>query len=268
MERDPLKVRLFGYGVPYRVRFTEDGGVSPLGTGPAREAEDLARELSVLCGLGTGETFREEEAWAVSVPFGRCGIRGLPREYIRVFHCAEGYLDRLSKEGYEEVPVEEGREIRILPGQIVRVRARPAVGRRVVVAFQTEDRTPLVGNAAPFTLDGAVPEDYERRLVKCHAAFGWMQKAAEQDAKRFHKALDRFFGGMADRLARKEEAAQIQEAARQHGSYDVEDQAPLFARQHDLLAPEVIARIARRDDRLFRFPGMFGGIAALFNLIS
>lgn len=45
---DPLKVRLFGYGVPYRARLTEEGVLLPLETSPEREAADLAGELAAL----------------------------------------------------------------------------------------------------------------------------------------------------------------------------------------------------------------------------
>ena len=43
MIKDPLRVRLFGYGVPYRVHFDADGGVQPLDTDVAREATDRTR---------------------------------------------------------------------------------------------------------------------------------------------------------------------------------------------------------------------------------
>ena len=61
-DRDPLRVRLFGYGVPYRVKFGPEGAVQPLETGPAKEAEDLARELAALAGLGAEEGVVEEGA--------------------------------------------------------------------------------------------------------------------------------------------------------------------------------------------------------------
>ena len=35
---DPLRARLFGYGVPYRARPTDEGLLLPLETSPEREA--------------------------------------------------------------------------------------------------------------------------------------------------------------------------------------------------------------------------------------
>ena len=267
-DRDPLCVRLFGYGVPYRVRFGTDGSVQPLETGPEREAEDLARELAVLSGQeGTPGTV-EEGTWALSMPFGRCGVDGLPREYLMVYHLEEGYLDVLGKEGCEAVPLEEGGMVTVVPGMIIRVRARPRPGRRVVAAFQTEDRTPLLGNAAPFTLDGVVPDEYSQRLRKCHAAFDQIRALAEVNPDGYQEALERFFSGMAASIRGNEEIRAIQREARGQGTYDADDQGSFFTRQRELLDDEVLGRIRDRDEALFRFPGMFGGITTLFNLIE
>ena len=267
-DRDPLCVRLFGYGVPYRVRFGTDGSVQPLETGPEREAEDLARELAALGGLGETPGSVEEDAWALSMPFGRCGVDGLPREYLMVHHLEEGYLDVLREDGCEAVPLEEGEMVTVVPGMVIRVRARPEPGRRVVAAFQTEDRTPLLGNAAPFTLDGVVPDEYSERLRKCHAAFDQVRVLAEGNPGEYREALGRFFSEMAARIRGNEEIRTIQEDARGQGTYDADDQGALFSRQRGLLNDEVIARIRQRDEVLFRFPGMFGGITTLFNLIE
>ena len=265
---DPLRVRLFGYGVPYRVRLADDGVVQPLETGPSREAGDLARELAAMSGLAAEETLVEEDAWALSMPFGRCGVEGLPKEYLVVHHLEEGYLDVLAEGGCKVHPLEEGEMVQLVPGMVVRVRGRPLPGRRVVVAFQTEDRTPLMGNAAPFTVDGLVPENYSERLVKCHAAFRQMQELAEKDVVEYRERLDAFFRNMEEELAGNQEVHRVQEEARIQGTYDVEDQGVLFGRQRELLNEDVIEGIRKQDEKLFRFPGMFGGITTLFNLIE
>ena len=265
---DPLRVRLFGYGVPYRVRLAYDGTVQPLETGPAREAGDLARELAAMIGLAVEETMVEEGAWALSMPFGRCGVEGLPREYLIVHHLEEGYLDVLAEEGCKAHPLNEGEMVQLVPGMVARVRGRPLPGRRVVVAFQTEDRTPLMGNAAPFTVDGLVPEGYSERLVKCHTAFRRMQELAEKDVVEYRERLDAFFRNMEEGLAGNQEVHRVQEEARIQGTYDVEDQGVLFGRQRELLNEDVIEGIRKQDEKLFRFPGMFGGITTLFNLIE
>lgn len=267
-DRDPLRVRLFGYGAPYRTRCGTDGAVQPLETGPEREAEDLARELAALAGLEETPGIVEEDAWALSMPFGRCGVDGLPCEYLMVHHLEEGYLDVLRKDGYEALSLKEGEMVTIVPGMVIRVRARPRPGRRVVVAFQTEDRTPLLGNAAPFTLDGMVPDGYGERLRKCHAAFDRVKALAEGNIGEYRKALDLFFSGMAARIRRNEEIRAIQGEARAQGTYDADDQGIFFTRQRKLLSEEVMGRIRARDEALFRFPGMFGGITTLFKLIE
>jgi hypothetical protein len=267
-DRDPLRVRLFGYGVPYRVKFGPEGAVQPLETGPEKEAEDLARELAAVAGLGAEEGVVEEGAWALSMPFGRCGVDGLPREYLKIFHQEEGYLDILGTEGYEAIILKDGEKVELTPGIVARVRARPRPGRRVVAAFQTEDHTPLLGNAAPFTLDGAVPDDYAERLVKCHTAFDRVKGMADSDWQGYREILDGFFQKMAAALEEDEEVSRTQKEARAQGTYDVPDQEVMFARQQGLLTAEVVARIRSREEGLFRFPGMFGGITTLFNLID
>jgi hypothetical protein len=136
------------------------------------------------------------------------------------------------------------------------------------VAFQTEDRTPLLGNAGPFTLDGGVPDGYGERLVRCHAAFDRIRELAGRNPAEYQEALDRFFTGMAARIQGDEEVRRTQKVARVQGTYEVADQEALFARQRGLLTGEGIDRIRRRDEALFRFPGMFGGITTLFKLIE
>ncbi|NKB67776.1 MAG: hypothetical protein GKR89_12000 [Candidatus Latescibacteria bacterium] len=260
---DPLQVRLFGYGVPYRARWSEDGSVEPLPTDATREAADLAAELTALSGGGKGAA-AEADTWAVSMPFGRCGVEDRPHEYLRAFNLAEGYLDVLTATGVDSVPLAAGEMVRIVPGAVVRLRARPAPGHRCLVAFQTEDRTPLSGNAAPFTLDGQVPDAYDQRLKVCHAAFAAVAAlATDQRAA----SLQRFFATMAQGLSGNGDIARIQTQARAAGSYTSPDEDSLYQRQQALLSTDIIARIGAGDEALFRFPGMFGGITTLFNAL-
>ena len=260
---DPLRARLFGYGVPYRVEVDAAGVVVPKPTDAAGEAERLCRALRQLRGEGEGAT---EGDWVYSLPFGRCGIQGRPREHIIADFCAEAYLDVLSMDGVETRPLAAGKIADIEPGSVVRFRARPLEHRCVLVAFQTEDRTPLLGHAAPFTLDGEVPDDWSERLVKCHAAF---DAAAAKAADGGHRPLlERFLGTMAEKLAGDPEIAAAQEQARCEGSYAVAEEQALFGRQRALLDEAVLDRIRDQDEAVFRFPGMFGGVAPLFNLVD
>ena len=260
---DPLRARLFGYGVPYRVEMDEAGAVAPRTTDAAGEAERLCRALRQLRGKGEGAT---DGGWTYSLPFGRCGIQGRPREHIVAHFFAEAYLDVLSMDGVETQPLAAGEIADIEPGNVVRFRARPLEHCCVLVAFQTEDRTPLLGHAAPFTLDGEVPDDWRERLVKCHAAF---DAAAARAAGGEHRPLlERFLGTMAEKLAGDPEIAAAQEQARREGSYSVAEEQVLFDRQLALLDEAVLDRIRDQDEAVFRFPGMFGGVAPLFNLVD
>ena len=259
---DPLRVRLFGYGVPYRVEVDEAGAVAPRPTAAAGEAERLCCALRQLRGKGAGVA---DGDWVYSVPFGRCGVAGRPREHIIAYFCAEAYLDVLSMDGVETQPLAAGEIADIEPGTIVRFRARPLAHRWVLVAFQTEDHTPLLGHAEPFTLDGIVPDDWRERLMKSHAAF---DAAAAQAGDGGHRPLlERFFGTMAEKLAGDSEITAVQEQARREGSYAVEEEQVLFDRQRALLDEVVLARIRDQDEAVFRFPGMFGAVAPLFNLV-
>ena len=266
-EDNPLKVRLFGYGVPYLVELGADGAVAPMDTDAAQEADAVCHSLRVLKGLaGSPGTGQPGTQWAYSMPFGRCGVDGLPREHLLVHFCAEAYLDVLSDAGLETRQLAEGEIAHVEPGTVVRLRALALEGHRVLVAFQTEDRTPLSGNAGPFTLDGEVPEDWQERLVKCHAAF---DEAAEHAKKGWHRPLlQRFLETMADAIAGDPEIAKIQETARAAGSYDVIEEQVFFDRQRSLINEAVLERIKAEDEAVFRFPGMFGGVAPLFNLIN
>ena len=285
---DPLRARLFGYGVPYRVEVDGAGVVAPRTTDAAGEAErlchalhqlrvswgddaccpmvraaHLSRALRQLPGKGEGAT---DGDWVYSLPFGRCGIQGRPREHLIAHFCVEAYLDVLSMDGVKTQPLAAGEIVDIEPGSVVRFRARALEHCCVLVAFQTEDRTPLLGHAAPFTLDGEVPEDWRERLVKCHAAFDAAAARASDGGHR--PLLERFFGTMAEGLADDPEIAAAQEQARCEGSYAVEEEQALFDRQHTLLDEAVLDRIRAQDEAVFRFPGMFGGVAPLFSLID
>ena len=231
-------------------------------TDAAGEAERLCRALHQLRGEGHGET---DGDWVYSLPFGRCGIQGRPREHIVADFCAEAYLDVLSMEGVKTQPLAAGEIADIEPGSVVRFRARPLENHCVLVAFQTEDRTPLLGHAAPFTLDGEVPDDWRERLVKCHAAF---DAALPRRPTGHRPLLERFFGTMAEKLAGDPEIATAQEQARREGSYAVAEEQALFDRQRALLDEATLTRIRDQDEAVFRFPGMFGGVAPLFNLVN
>ena len=265
MIREILGVRLFGYGVPYRAR-VRGGVVEPLETGPETEAADLAQALARLHGApGTGES---DDAWAVSMPFGRCGLNGLPREHIRVFAAREAWLHLLTWEGPQVVAVKPGQPVAIEPQSVVRLHARPQPGGRVLVAFQTQDRTPLMGNAAPFTLDGEVPERWNERLRKGHEAFTEAAGLWAGDRTAYEAALERFFGSMTEKLEGDAGVAAVCEEAHGAGSYDAADERVFFDYQEGMIHEPLLARIRAQDPELFRFPGMFGGIATLFNCLE
>ena len=266
--RDILEVRLFGFGIPYRAHVDEGGGVVPLETTPDLEAMDLAQALAMLTGEGGESVEIENDAWAVSVPFGRCGLDGWPREHLMIYGAAEAYVDVLGLDETWTTTVEPERAVAVEPETVVRLRARPLAGQRVLVAFQTQDRTPLIGHAAPFTLDGEVPDDYFERLRKGHGAFCEVQKLWHDDRKAYRAALDRFFGGMANRLKGDRAVAETSAEARRAGSYDVTDERELFEFQNSMLDATLLERIREQDGELFRFPGMFGAVVTLFNCLK
>ncbi|MCC7264171.1 MAG: hypothetical protein IT369_16805 [Candidatus Latescibacteria bacterium] len=265
---DPLRARLFGYGVPYRARLTGEGALLPLETSPEREAADLAGELAALTGQSTAPVQGETGVWATCVPFGRCGVEDLPLEHLKVYNLEDGWLEVLGEDGAHELPLREGKLVRISPRSVVRLRARPRPGRRVLVAFQTQDRTPLLGNAAPFTLDGQAPDEYAARLTKAQEAFVYAQGLAGKDQAAYRQVLEAFFSRMAAKVEADPQVGLTQAQAREEGAYATEGEEELFARQQALLSPEVIARIGRQDPELFRFPGMFGGITTLFKIYN
>ncbi len=263
-----LNVRLFGYGVPYRAEVSDTDGVNPLPTNADQEASDLAGALALLAGEQVDAIPPGEDAWAVSLPFGRCGLEGRPREHLIVHGTEEAYLDVLDLDGARVTPVESNQIVAIEPQTVVRLRARSMAGRRVLVAFQTQDRTPLMGHAAPFTLDGVVPEDFAERLRKVHGVFAEVRGLWREDRSAYRQALEGFFGDMATRLAGNEEVAAVAAEARRAGSYDVVDERVFFDFQRSMLDAELLERIRSQDGELFRFPGMFGGITTLFNYLK
>ena len=224
-----LKERLFGYGIPYRVEVAKDGRVRAVGTDAAQEAEMLSLSLAMLAGQAVDQPIREKaETWAYSMPFGRCGVDALPREYIQVHFCSEAFLDVLSQDGLDTLVLNEGESVCIEPRTVVRLRARPYKDQRVLVAFQTQDHTPLQGNAGAFVVNDIIPEDWRQRLAVCHAVF---TAVAAMAAAPRREALDLFFARMATGLAGNSEICAIQEAARAAGSYGSVDEDAFFVRQ-------------------------------------
>ena len=264
--RDPLGVRLFGYGTPYMGSSDADGAIIAAATDAQREAENLYRALREHVGAGDPSSTDAAGRWSYSMPFGRCGVDDLPREHLMIHNASEAHLDVLSDEGLATRLLEEGEIAHIEPGTVVRLRALSRADRLVLVAFQTEDRTPLSGNAAPYTLDAAVPDDWRERFAVCHAAF---DETAELAKNGWHRPqLHRFFAAMAEGLNGNPDIAAIQAGARGAGAYEVADERGLFDRQRGLLDAAALQRIKDRDEAVFRFPGMFGAVAPLFNLID
>ncbi|MFH1567909.1 MAG: hypothetical protein ABIL09_07895 [Gemmatimonadota bacterium] len=268
---DPLAPRLFGYGLLYRVALRGDALV-PAPAAAASEATALAAALSALAsgGLAAADASGSGPgSWCASVPFGRCGIDGRPREHVRLWGASEAYHEILGPAGYESRPVEPGQTVTFLPGLLHRLRARGIGDGRVLVAFQTEDRTPLSGHAAPVNRgDQAAPTTHPERLLGAWAAFEALRALAGPDPGAYQRELARFFGRMANALSANPEMARIQAAAAAAGAYDAPDQDLLFRRQSALLIPEVLERVAAADPELFRFPGMFGAVAPLFSRLD
>ena len=125
-----------------------------------------------------------------------------------------------------------------------------------------------MGNAAPFTLDGEVPDRWDERLRKGHAAFAEVAGLWSGDRPAYEAALERFFGSMAEKLEGDAAVAAVAEEARGAGSYDAADERVFFDYQEGMIDEPLLARIRAQDPELFRFPGMFGGIATLFNCLE
>ena len=250
MIREILGVRLFGYGVPYRARF-ERGVVEPARDRSRNRGRDLAQALARLRGApGTPGS----DAWALSMPFGRCGLNGLPREHLRVFAARKAWLDLLTWDGPQEVAVPRDS----WSPSNRRASCACAHGRNrgdgFWSRFRRQDRTPLMGNAAPFTLDGEVPERWDERLGKGHAAFAEAAGLWSGDRPAYEAALERFFGSMAEKLEGDAAVAAVCEEARGAGSYDAPDEGPFFDYQEGMLDEPLLARIRAQDPELFRFP--------------
>ena len=202
-----LSARLFGYAILYGVRQVGGAGALttfvPVAADPAAQARILAGELSRHLGIpfaaaGARETEVVPEA-AISVPF--CGIDGLPLEHVRFYQFVDAAADVLRPNGVESRPLREGETLLIETGSVVRFRARPRPGRRVLVAFQTEDRTPLFGNAAPLTPAGEAPiSEAAQRLRQTTDAFCQLWQQIDAGSQQGRDRLERFFGEMAARL--------------------------------------------------------------------
>ena len=79
---DPLRARLFGYGVPYRVEVDEAGAVAPRPTDAAGEAERLCRALRQLAGRGMARLMVLDVFAAlccISSPCASCAGKGMAR---------------------------------------------------------------------------------------------------------------------------------------------------------------------------------------------
>ena len=262
----PLGARLFGYAILYRARLRGGGAgaaCDPLPVDPAEEARALAGELRCHLEGGVSGSGEAGDEVGLSVPFGRCGLDGRPLEHVRIHHVTRAFVDVLTPAGARSEPVQEGRTVLVAPGAIVRFRAFPRPGRRALVAFQTEDRTPLHGHAAPLTRPGEAPHaGAVERLRQTTDAFGELWGGGDGSS------LESFFTGMASTIEGDPRVEAARLAARASGSYEAGADPSLFDRARDLLTPGVLERIAGAEEPLFRFPGMFGAVASLFPLLG
>ncbi len=266
--RGILRTRLFGYAVLFRARQQTGGGIFPVDVTPADEASALARELELHVGEGSAPDAPgqgESEEVGISVPFGRCGIAGRPLEHVRFYHVEQAWVDSLSVDGPRTRAVPEGETVLVEPGGFVRFRAVPRTGGRALIAFQTEDRSPLSGHAAALTTSGqTVPLEAGPRLIQTTAAFDSMRADGEAAQAR----LPELFAQMASAVGENADVAGAQQAARDAGSYDAGPASVLFDDAKALLTPDIIGRIRAGDEEFFRFPGMFGAVAPLFPLLE
>lgn len=272
----PLGGRLFGYGILYRAALhgeAADVSCTPVATEAALEAralaETLARHVDARAGSPPPAAAAGEGEMAISVPFGRCGIDGRPREHVRLYQFEEAFIDTLSSAGPATRSLAEGETVLVEPGSIVRFRARPQPGQRVLAAFQTEDRTPLLGHAAPLTAAGESPADEAgARLRQTTEAFRVLRQGLLEGDAQATARLENFFGGMARRVEGDAQIAAARSAAIECGSYETGDSPAAFDGARALLTPAVLERIAAADPQLFRYPGMFGAVAPLFPLLD
>ncbi len=267
---DPLTPRLFGFATLFRARISASG-IEPVVSAASVEARALARAIAGHVGLEWPSPLGYEPAgdeWGVSVPFGRCGLNDRPHEHIRLYGAKEAWCDRLSVDGsYTSVPIEEGQDVTFVPGDLQRLRTRSLPGGRVLVAFQTEDRTPLAGNAGAWMgdTDRAVSDDPAERVYQTHQAFDALQGAGSQAIA---SQISNFLQQMSDRLARDPSVAQEHANAASSGSYEAGSSDTLFDRQKALVTSEVLDGISTMKPERFRFPGMFGAVAPLFDLLK
>jgi len=271
--QDILRSRLFGYAILYRVREVSDGQYESVAATVGEEARALADELqlhvgqSSAAGVASSEkiTSTEQQEIALSVPFGRCGISGRPLEYVRLFHAEQAWLDTLGPEGAASRAITEGETVLVEPGAFVRFRARPRPGRRVLVAFQTEDRSPLAGHATALVHAGqSVAAEAEARIEQTTSVFDLLANDSEAARSR----INTVFSDMTDAVSDNIEISAAQESARTSGSYEAGGAPSLFEDAEKLLTPETIDRIRSADPDLFRFPGMFGAVTPLFTLLK
>ena len=262
-----LSHRLFGYGMPYQVEIDSSGKLTP----SVSDSHDQALELSKTLKAWSHEeknyfSAKGQSVWSYSMPFGRCGLCGFPNEHLKVFGAEEAYVDIICEDGVERKIIFEDDIILIRPLTVIRLRIRSKPGFRAIVAFQTEDQTPLFGNAGPYCLQGLdLPNDPFGRFMVAHEAF---ERTFLMDSEDRRRELISFFSYMSSTMKDDSKLECLQESARSAGSYDVKDQGVCFARQKNFLTDEVINRISRGDEKLFRFPGMFGAVAPLFSLLK
>lgn len=265
-QNEILRSRLFGYAVLFRARPVE-GGFEGVTSRPEDEAADLARELQLHAGQGVAPDSARPTVNEVglSVPFGRCGIGGRPLEHVRIHHAQEAWLDILRADGSESRAVEEGETVLVEPGAFVRFRGTPRPGGRVLIAFQTEDRSPLSGHAAPLSAVGeTVPTDAVARLNHTTATF----ESLRQDQTAARQRLADVFEDMRKVVENSPEVAVAQQNADAAGSYAAGPDGELFDAARQMLTPGIIDRIGAGDAQIFRFPGMFGAVAPLFPLLE
>jgi hypothetical protein len=262
-----LSQRLFGYGIPYEVEIDSSGKFSPVKGKANVQALELSKTLESWLREGKNHSVSEaESSWAYSMPFGRCGLAGLPLEHLQVFDAEEIHVDVLSEAGLERKLISENDIILIRPLTVIRLRLRSKPGRRAIVAFQTEDQTPLAGNAGPYSLQGVdLSTDPFDRFVESQEAF---EQTSSMDSKKRNQELAAFFSEMESNFKDVSELEFLQGSARSAGSYDARDQNTFFMRQKILLTDGVLDRISKGDPELFRYPGMFGAVAPLFSLLK
>ncbi|MEE3232670.1 MAG: hypothetical protein VX294_00760 [Candidatus Latescibacterota bacterium] len=262
-----LSQRLFGYGIPYEVEIDSSGKFSPVKGKANVQALELSKTLESWSREGKNYSVSEaESSWAYSMPFGRCGLAGLPLEHLQVSDAEEIHIDVLSEAGLERKLISENDIILIKPLTVIRLRLRSKPGRRAIVAFQTEDQTPLAGNAGPYSLQGVtLPTEPLDRFVASQEAF---EQTSSMGSKDRNQELAVFFSEMALNLKDISELELLQDSARSAGSYDVGDQNTFFMRQKVLLTEGVLDRISKGDPEMFRYPGMFGAVAPLFSLLK